>query len=96
MSDRDGLDLLITEFQHPEIRRRHGATEDVEHEGNALEAEHVIAVGGDLDLQLGRDLLAVHDGAVGVFGIFVELDTEFEAEVLEFLGRESRRGAESA
>lgn len=62
------------------------ATEDVEHESYALEAEHVISVGGDLNLELRGFLFAIDDGTFAVRGVFVELNTEFETELLEFFG----------
>lgn len=67
-----------------EVGGLHAAKEDVQVEGNALEAEHVIAVGTDFDLELGRLLLAVDNGPFLLFSVFVELDTVVEAQVLEF------------
>lgn len=81
--DGNGLEDAVLGLYDSEVGGRGAAHEDVEVEGNALEAEHVISVGGDLDLELGRLLDAVDDGTLLVFGVFVKLDAEFEAEVLE-------------
>jgi len=55
---------------------------------DALEAEHVIAVGGDLDLELGRFVFGARRV---IFCILVKLDAEVEAEILELVGREAGR-----
>lgn len=84
--DGDDVRLPVLGLDDGVLGGRDAAVEDVEVEGYALEAEHVVAVGGDLDLELGRLLDTIDDGAVVVFRVFVELDAIFEAEVLELLG----------
>lgn len=86
--DGDSLLSLILGLNHLEVRRFSPAEEDIEVEGNALEAEHVISVGGDLDLELRGFLLPVDHGTLLVFRILVEFNAKFEAEVLELLCRE--------
>lgn len=81
--DGDGLEDAVLGLYDSEVGRRGAAHEDVEVEGNALEAEHVISVGGDLNLELRRLLDTVDDGTLLVLGVFVKLDAEFEAEILE-------------
>jgi hypothetical protein len=83
------MEQSVLWLYNSEVGRRGAPHEDVEVEGNALEAEHVISVGGDLNLELRRLLYAIDDGAFLVFSVFVELDAEFEAEVFEFLLGES-------
>lgn len=56
--------------------------------GNALEAEHVVSVGADLDFELGR--LVFRPRRV-VFGVIVNLYAEIEAEILELVSRVAGR-----
>jgi hypothetical protein len=58
-------------------------------QGDTLETEHVVSVRRDLDFEEGSLFL----GPLRIiFGIFVELDAEVEAEILEFVGREPGDG----
>lgn len=77
--DGDGLGLGILGLDDLEVGGLYATAEDVEVEGDALEAEHVISVGGDFDLELGRLLLAIDDGSVLALSVLVELDAELEA-----------------
>ena len=81
--DLDDLLLLVLGLDYPEVGRGDAAAEDVEVEGDALEAEHVISVGGDFDLELRGFLDSIDDGPLIVFGVLVKLDPIVEAEVLE-------------
>lgn len=84
----DYLSIGVLGFDDAEVGRLYATKEDVEVEGDALEAEHVIAVGSDFDFQLRGFLLAINNGTLLVLGIFVELDAIVEAEVFElFLGK---------
>lgn len=77
-ADGDGLELAVGGwFQHV-VWCFDFAVEDVEHELDAFEAEHVIAIGGDFDFELWWFLHAVDNGAVLVGGVFVEFDAEVE------------------
>jgi hypothetical protein len=88
------LGIRIFGLHDAEAGGFYAAKEDVEVESNALEAEHVIAVGSNFDLELGRFLLAINDGPLLIFGVFVELDAIVEAEVFKLYfgepARESR------
>lgn len=64
--DCHGLQLTIRRSSKTVCWRRNVLEEDVQVHGNALEAEHVIAVGGDLDLELRRFLHSIDDRALRV------------------------------
>ena len=83
--DLDDLLLAVLGFDNAEIGRGGTAEEDVEVQSNTFEAEHVVAVGGNLNLELGRLLDAIDDGALVLLGVFVEFDTIIEAEVFKLL-----------
>lgn len=83
--DFDDLLLAVLGFDNAEVGRGSAAEEDVEVQSNAFEAEHVVAVGGNLNLELGRLLDAIDDGALVLLGVFVELDAIIEAEVFKLL-----------
>ena len=81
--DRKGLHLVFRYVDNAIVGCLGPALEDIERNGETLEAEQVIAIRGDLDLQLRRLIL----GPRGiVFGVVVELDSEVEAELLEGVG----------
>lgn len=79
----DGLELAAGRGNESKVGGGPLAVEDVEHQGDTLEAEHVVSVGGDLNLELRRLLDAIDDGSLIIFGILVQLNTKLEAEVLE-------------
>ena len=103
--DEQGLRLLdhllprraVRWLQHPEHGRRFHPAEHVQGAGDALHAEKIVAVGGDVDLvdllvlrvvaiRAGRAALAqelVLDLLLG--GDLVELDAELEAQLVELL-----------
>lgn len=83
--DLDDLLLAVLGFNNAEVGRGSAAEEDVEVQSNAFEAEHVVAVGGNLNLELGRLLDAIDNGALVLLGVFVELDAIVEAEVFKLL-----------
>lgn len=58
--------------------------EDIEVHGNAFEAEHVIAVGWDFDLELGGFFHAIDDGSFLVRRVLIEFQAIVEAERIEF------------
>ena len=67
--DCHGLQLTAGRSGEAVGWRRNVLEEDVQVHGNALEAEHVIAVGGDLDLELRCFLHSIDDRALGVGGL---------------------------
>ncbi|KAI6751196.1 hypothetical protein HG530_014110 [Fusarium avenaceum] len=89
------LDVL-GRFDKSVVGRLLFTTEDIEVVDDTFEAEHVISVGRDLNLELRRLLLAIDNRTLIVLGILVKLNTEFEAEVLKLLGRESVTGARNS
>ena len=87
--DNDLVLLRIFGLDHPEVGGLLSLLEDVQVHGNAFEAEHVISVGRDLDLELGRLLYAVDNGTLVILGVFVKFNAKLKAEILELFGRES-------
>ena len=85
-ADGDLLHLVLGDVEQLEVGGGGLAAEDVQVHGDALEAEHVVAVGGDLDGQLGRLVLGAR---LILLGVLVELDAELEAELLEGVGSEA-------
>jgi hypothetical protein len=77
--------VSIFGFDDSEVGWLCAAKEDVEVQGNAFEAEQVVAVGADLDLKLWGFLLAIDNRTLLLLGVFVELDTIVKAEVLKLL-----------
>lgn len=66
----------------------HASSEDIEVEGNALEAQHVISIRWYLNLQLGGLGFSVDDWSVLILGVLVEFDAKFEAQIFELFGGE--------
>lgn len=61
------------------VWQRRFLSEYVEHQSYTLEAEHVISVGRNLNLELRGFLLAIDNRPFRVRGVFVQFDAEFEA-----------------
>lgn len=81
----DLLHLVLGDVEQLEVGGVLLAAEDVQVHGDALEAEHVVAVGGNLDGQLGGLVLGAR---LILLSVLVELDAELEAELLEGVGSE--------
>jgi hypothetical protein len=86
------LRLDVQHLQFPTLRRRHIPLgqlllfqEDLQVHRNALEAQHVIAIRGYLDLQLWWLRLVLWLRAQA--RVLVQLDSEFETQVVELLVR---------
>lgn len=95
--DGDDLLLSVLGLDNAVVGGCHAAEEDVEVHGDTFEAQHVVAVGGDFDLELWRLLHAIDNGALILLGVFVELDAVLEAEIFEFvLGVSVTEGRRSA
>lgn len=90
--DLDNLRIGILGLDDSEVWRLHVPEEDVQVEGNALEAEHIIPVCSDFNLELRGFLFAVDDRTFLILGVFIKLDAIVEAEIFElFLGKSAGR-----
>ena len=80
------LQLPTLRLGQPKFRHGVSAQEDVQVQCDALETQHVVPVGGDLDFELRRFFHAIAvDGSFGFGGVFVELEAVVEAQGVEFV-----------
>ena len=74
-----GQQLAIGRWYEPIVGHLHPPEEDIEVHGDALEAEHVVSVGGDFDLELRWFFNTIDDWSLAFGSVFIQLQAELEA-----------------
>lgn len=81
----DGFSLSTLRLYQSVIREVLLLPEDVQHQSNSFEAQHIIAIGGYLDFELRRFLFPIDNWSFSFRGILIQLDSEVKAQLLEFV-----------